>query len=132
MHPDIDDIDVSKFIDPSEQIEIKKFDDIIPLIASCSIMITIDLSTTILEAQLLKKPVISVNTKKHPFGISTLFKTNACHNIDIDMLEDELKRIFSDADYRKKIILDGHDFVKKYVSNIGNSTQNIMKYLMNE
>ncbi len=43
---------------------IEKIGDITPLINSCSILIVLGISTTIIEGQILQKPVISIVPRK--------------------------------------------------------------------
>jgi len=102
---------------------------IIPFIKNCKLMLTFDLSTTILEAQILKKPVISISLKDYGFGESQTFKTNACVSINIEQLEETLKKILTDVNYKNEMIKNGDAFVHKYISNKERSTSEILEFL---
>ena len=104
--------------------------DIIPLIKACDVFITLDMSTTILEAQLLKKPVISINTETVPFNDgSTVFETDSCVRIKIDEFEETIHRIIHDNNYRTKLIRRGTDYLNRYVSNQGSASVKLLSYL---
>ncbi|NDF35931.1 MAG: hypothetical protein EB154_08820, partial [Nitrosopumilaceae archaeon] len=102
---------------------------IVPFIENCKLMLTFDLSTTILEAQILKKPVISISLKDYGFGESEIFRTNACISADIEELEQILNKILTDDSYRNNIIKNGDSFVDGYLSNKGKSTKEILAFL---
>ena len=88
------------------------------------------MSTTILEAQLLKKPVISINTETVPFNDgSTVFESDSCVRIKIDEFEEIIHKIFHDNDYRTKLIRNGTDYLNRYVSNQGNASVKLLSYL---
>ena len=57
-------------------IKIVKSGKISPLIKNSNFVIVIDFSTVILDAHLLKKPVISITVKNNGFGIPFDFRTN--------------------------------------------------------
>ncbi len=130
-HPFFGEIDLGDFIRKIEpKIIIVKTGDIIELIKSCSILITFDISTVILDAYILKKPVISILAKKMSFKEARIFKSNSC--IIIENLEDIEKNIIgllNDKEFEKNQIENQTKFVNQYISNIGNSSQKILSYL---
>ena len=67
---------ILKKINP--EIEIIKTGNIAELIKKCILFIIIDVSTSILDAHLLRKPVLSVAVKTEEFGLSTVLKNNSC------------------------------------------------------
>ena len=88
------------------------------------------MSTTILESQLLKKPVITINTGKVPFNNdSVIFKSNSCDRIKIDDFEKTIRKIIDDKQYRNDLIQRGTDFLNNYVSNLGESSHRFLLYL---
>lgn len=117
-----------KIVNP--EIKVIKKGSIIPLIKSCEVFISIDMSTTILESQLLKKPVITINTGKVPFNNdSVIFKSNSCDRIKIDDFEKTIRKIIDDKQYRNDLIQRGTDFLNNYVSNLGESSHRFLLYL---
>ena len=59
------------------------------------LLITFDLSTTILEAQILKKPVLSISLRDYGFGKSKIFLRDTCKTLPISKSLDEIKMILS-------------------------------------
>ena len=78
-HPSADELDVSdiaKKIDPN--IKIVTTGDILPLIRKCKVLIMVGLSTTIIEAQLLQKPVIFIPSIDYALGTPEILKNESC------------------------------------------------------
>lgn len=129
LHPDHDEIDITSFvksIDP--KIIVIKFDDTSKLLKNSDVVISIDLSTTILEAQLFKKPVIVVPVKNYPWGIPKLYISNSCYVSKIDELEDILIKLDRPS-FRKILIENGSLFVNSYLINQGNATKFFYQFL---
>ena len=113
----------------NSKISIIKKGNIIPLIKNCEVFIALDMSTTILEAQLLKKPVISINTQKIPYNDgSSVFKSNSCDRVKIEDFQKTMEKILYDENYRKKLIERGTNFLNRYVSNQGNASKKLLSY----
>ena len=88
------------------------------------------MSTTILEAQLLKKPVISINTGIIPFNDeSTIFKLDSCDRVKIVDFEETVCKILQDRDYNLNVIRRGTNFLNKYVSNQGKASSALLSFL---
>lgn len=117
IHPFQDEMDITKLIkEIDENISVIKYGNSINLISSCLCLISIDLSTTILEAQLMNKPTIAIKTKDLGLGVPSIFDLNITPYIEIDDLEIELHKIFYDSIYRDNIIKSGEIFSKKFLS----------------
>jgi hypothetical protein len=113
------------------EIRVIKKGNIIELIKSCEVFIAIDMSTTILEAQLLKKPVISINTGKIPYNDeSSIFKSNSCDRVKIEEFEKTITKILHDEDYKSELIKRGTDFLNEYVSNQGKASEKLLSHLI--
>jgi len=122
IHPYSEQEDVTDIIKKIDsEIIIVKNGNILDLISSCEFLITLDLSTTILEAQILEKPSISIIVRDTGLGKPSIFQNNSCIRIPIDQLKNELDNL-NDPDYRKTIINNANNFVKEYISNSSSST----------
>jgi UDP-N-acetylglucosamine 2-epimerase len=110
---------------------IVKQGDIFSYIKNCEVLIAIDISSTILEAQILEKPTLSVSQKNWRLGIPSVISSNSCISTDISNFEHHLKRILEDKDYRKELIQRGNDYVKYSLVNPGNSSEKILQFLSN-
>ena len=102
--------------------------DIVPLIQSSDFVIVTDLSTVILEAFALNKLVISLRIK-NDYDSSDIFKLHGCLRIDISDLNNTVKKIQTDPQFREKLLQKQTDFLKKYFSNYGNGSNSILNYL---
>ena len=132
LHPFQDELDITKLVEEIDpKITIIKSGDILPLIESCELLITIDLSTAILEAQILKKPVISVHVKDYPFGEAVVFSSGSCLQTNMDNLESMLNNIFNKSEFRNNMIQKGNLFVNSYLSHHGDSSKSILSFLEN-
>jgi len=79
LHPSPDEYDPSKILRKiNPEIVIIKTGNIAELIKKCILLIVIDESTSILDAHLLRKPVLSVAVKAEEFGLPTVLKNDSC------------------------------------------------------
>ena len=95
---------------------------------NCEVLICMDMTTGILEAMLLKKPVILVliNDKdSHP----ELLQNDYLIVITLPELENVLERLSIDDSYRKSVIKNGKQFLDFYLNNIGCSSKSLLTFL---
>lgn len=96
----------------------------------CEVLICVDMSTAILEAMLLKKPVILVliNDKdSHP----ELFQNDYLIKTKISDLQSVLIKLIHDNMYKKSIIENGEKFLNYYLTNLGTSSKSLLHFLDN-
>ncbi len=100
-------------------------------IKNCKIFVTIDISTTILEAQILEKPVISISVKNYQVGDaeSQVFLSNSCIHTDIENFQSHLSKIIHDENFKKILIQNGLNFVDDYLINKKNSSKCLIELL---
>lgn len=129
-HPSPDESDFNDIVtEINPNIVIAKTGAISNLIRSCQVMIVIDVTSVILEAQILKKPVISVDVKEYGWGTPSIFTSESCIRTKIHNLENILNNLSSDLNYKHAIIAKGTEFSSKYVSNLGNASQELIEFL---
>ncbi|MDC0202147.1 CDP-glycerol glycerophosphotransferase family protein [Candidatus Nitrosopelagicus sp.] len=128
-HPSLEDNNLDNFKN-LKNVEIIKTGDIIPLIKNCELLITFDLSTTILEAQILKKPVLSISLRDYGFGKSKIFLRDTCKTLPISKSLDEIKMILS-KNYNQIQSDNTKSFLEDYLSCQGNSAKSLLKFLLN-
>jgi hypothetical protein len=94
----------------------------------CEVLICIDSSTAILEAMLLKKPVILVliNDKD---DYPELFQNNYVIITPISELENILIKLSNDSSYKKQVIKNQESFLNYYLDNIGTSSNALLNFL---
>ena len=132
LHPTSDILNISKTIQ-------EKFPDIIviekgnidPLIRKCSILIVTGISTVIVQAQILQKPVISIPLIDYNWGKPSVYTENSCLLIELEQLSTNLKKIYDDPLFKNKLIDDGNKFLKNCFKNKDNSSKIIWEYIKN-
>ena len=95
---------------------------------NCDVLICIDMSTAILEAMILKKPVILVllNDKS---SYPEIFQNNYLTITNISNLENVLTKLFSDDLHKKTLVKNGEKFLDYYLDNIGCSSKKLLDFL---
>ena len=95
---------------------------------NCDVLICIDMSTAILEAMILKKPVILVllNDKS---SYPEIFQNDYLTITKISNLENILIKLFSDGEYKKTLVKNGEKFLNYYLDSIGSSSKKFLDFL---
>lgn len=130
LHPfqeELNIYDIAKKIYPN--VIVIKEGSIIPLIKKAELIIVTDMSTAILEAQMLQKPVFSVNVKNYEFGDSSIFHSDTCLVVELDDLEKTLDGIIDNSELKNQIIKRGMEYAQKYLSHQGNSSEHILSFI---
>lgn len=94
----------------------------------CEVLICIDMSTAILEAMLLKKPVILVLLNDED-SHAELFTNDYLIIAKISELEDILVKLSKDISFKNNMIKNQEKFVQLYLDNIGNSSKTLLNFL---
>ena len=129
-HPSPDELDpsfIAKQI--NSQIKVVKEGSISPLVQSCDLMIVIDFGSPVLDAHILKKPVISVSVKDNGWGIPTALKNNSCLTTDLEKFEDDLKDVLNNEHIRSQLIKNGTKSSNEYLSYQNNGSSKLIGFL---
>ena len=129
-HPSPDELDpsfIAKQI--NSNINVIKEGNISPLIRSCDLMIVTDLSSPILDAHILERPVILLSVKDNGWGIPTAFKNNSCLVTDLEKLDDDLKSVLNNERVKNQLIINGIQSSKEYLSYQNNGSKELIKFL---
>lgn len=122
---------IVKKIDPS--IIIYQYEDILELLGTCDVLISLNYSTILLDALILNKPTMVILPEKQNYEEEEIIKRNAVLAVsDISELEIKLNQILSDDHIREKLISKGKQFVEEYFSNRGNSSEFLTKLLIKD
>jgi len=130
LHPSPDEFDptsLAREINPG--IKVHKTGEISKLVEDCDVFVVVDVSTVILDAQLLGKPVISVQVKNKNYGIPSVFASNSCLIADEDNFQEILTRVLTDSKYRQEAIERGYNYAKSYLVNVGCASEKILEHL---
>ena len=129
-HPSPDEFDpsfIAKQVNP--EIKVIKEGKISPLIQSCDLLIINDLTSPILDAYILKKPVISFRVTDNGWGIPTAFKNNSCIVTDLEKFDDDLKNVLNNESVRNQLITDGEKSSKEYLAYQNNGSKKLIGFL---
>ena len=130
LHPSSWEFDITQLIKKiNPEIQVITIGDIIPLISSCSVMISVGLSTSILEAQILKKPVIAIPIVDYDMGNPEIFKMDSCLMGNPENFEGELNRILSNDEVKHEVVQKGNYFLKKYLVNPKKASEQFFELL---
>ena len=120
-------IDIAKQIDP--KILFTYDSDILKLIGNCELLITTNNSTIAIEAMMLDKPVISLQTETSALD-ENIVKENAILSItETNELEPTLKKIFLNDDFKNQLLQNSNNFLEKYFSNPGTASKTLSNIL---
>ena len=100
------------------------------LIQNCELFLCIDISTAILEAQLLQKPTISISVKEN-LGLSKSKVFEYCVRTDVNHLENYFDKIFNNLKFKNNLVLDGTKFLNEYLLRKNSASQNFINFLNN-
>ena len=128
IHPSPDEFDPTeliKSIDPN--IQVIKTGDISEIIKNCSLMIVIDFSSVILDAYLLKKPIISIPVKNNGYGLPKAFVNNSCMIENLETLENSINNLLKNdnSELIKNATISGQN----YMSNLGKASEQLLRFL---
>lgn len=129
-HPSPDELDpsfIAKQI--NSRIKVIKEGNISPLIQSCDLMIVIGFTSPIVDAHVLKKPVISLTVRDNDWGIPTALKNESCLITDIDGLEDTLNSVLNNEHIKNELIQNGIKSSNEYLSHQSNGSAKLIGFL---
>jgi len=130
LHPFQEELDYGEILgELKNDVLIIKQGEILPLIEKCELMITMDVSTTILEAQICKKPVISFSVKDSGFGEAELFRQQHVLYAKADSIDSTLKTFLSDSSLKEEFVRKGTIFLNNYISYQGQGSKKLLDFL---
>jgi len=129
LHPSQDEFDPSNLTkEISPNIMVTKTGSIANLARSCDVFVMLDASTVVLDAHILKKPVISVLVKDSDYGIPSVL-SQSCLLTDMDNFETTLKKVLTDTTLRETMIEKGTAYVNEYLVNLGSASTKLLNFL---
>ena len=95
-------------------------------------MLVLELTTSIIEAQLHHKPVVLVETINYDslLGRPEVLTSKSVEIVLTDRLESTLKKLFDDDEVRKKSVQRYQNFIEDYVTNIGNACNKTWSFII--
>tara|TARA_B100000315_G_scaffold87413_1_gene80249 strand:+ start:9320 stop:11197 length:1878 start_codon:yes stop_codon:yes gene_type:complete len=117
---------IQKF-DPN--ITIHSVGDVIPLIKRAKFVISIGVSTVILESLLLKKSTLAFEGIDYHWGQPSIL--NGCVMVNTNNLDGTIKKLLTDINFKNEITSKSHKFLEKYLVNLENSVPFSTKFIKN-
>ena len=122
-HPDIAENDFSpEFYSELSDVKIIKNGDLSEFLLDSKIVLSLGLSSAVLESQVLKKPFISILVDYDTFG-SIEYMSNSCLETTLEKFDKTFSEIITNPNIISKLSQDGNHSVKESISNLGSSSR---------
>ena len=133
LHPSptqiMDLVELRKTIDP--KITIVSHGEITSLLPSAKLVISIGMSSAIIEALILKKPVIFIPGIDYNWGDPSIINEKGCLISSISELKDDLKGVLNNTKLYAEQQNSSRKYLSKLISHHGNASDEFYKYLKN-
>jgi len=128
-HPqkDIGEKQIAEELDP--KIKVVLGGSILPLIKSSSLVVVTDVSSVMVEAMILNKPVISLRV--NPDFDDEFLNPNTCLRTNIEDFENNLSKILENGQFRNLLLKKQKIFLDENVANQGSASIKLIKFLDN-
>ena len=122
-HPDISENDFStKFYTKLSDVQIFKSGDISNLLMNSKLVVSVGITSGVLESQVIEKPVISVNVDYDIYG-PTKYIPSSCPHIEVKEFENILSKLVDQPKMIDEMIQKGKSSINDSISNVGNSSK---------
>ncbi len=115
----------------NKNIVVETNDDIEVLLPSAKLLICIGFSTVLIEALILKIPVIFIPGIDYNYNDPSIVTEKGCFVSNVDELEELLKKILSDKNEINKQQILSQKYLSQLISNPGAGSDYFFKYLNN-
>ena len=133
LHPSptqlMDLAELEKKIDP--KITIVSHGEITSLLPSAKLVISIGMSSAIIEALILKKPVIFIPGIDYNWGDPSIINEKGCLISSINELKNDLKGVLNNTKLYAEQQNSSRKYLSKLISHHGNASDEFYKYLKN-
>ena len=133
LHPSptqlMDLVELGKKIDP--KITIVSHGEITSLLPSAKLVISIGMSSAIIEALILKKPVIFIPGIDYNWGDPSIINEKGCLISSINELKNDLKGVLNNTKLYTEQQNSSRKYLSKLISHHGNASDEFYKYLKN-
>lgn len=133
LHPSptqlMDLVELEKKIDP--KITIVSHGEITSLLPSAKLVISIGMSSAIIEALILKKPVIFIPGIDYNWGDPSIINEKGCLISSINELKNDLKGVLNNTKLYAEQQNSSRKYLSKLISHHGNASDEFYKYLKN-
>ena len=109
-------------------VSVIKKGNILELIGRCELMITLSMTSSILDAQILEIPVLRIPLKEW-YGFTNTHRHDPGYVVSINQFEIFFTSYLQDNNFKNSIITDGKKFVDDCLSNQGSAADNMTNFL---
>ena len=109
-------------------VDVVRTGELKPMLENCELLITVGLTTAILEASILDKPSIFI-PRTGDIQEENTFDEFSELVILPDQLDDFLYRFYHEYEFKKMILKSGKSFLNKNISNLGNSSKLFSQFI---
>ena len=114
-------------IDP--KISVSSYGEISSLLPSAKLLISVGISSAMIEAMILKKPVLFIPGIDYNWGQPSIIPTNGCLISNMSEFENNLKNIIYVTNHNN--YESSQNYLKKLISYQGNASSQFYKFLKN-
>jgi len=114
-------------IDP--KISVSSYGEISSLLPSAKLLISVGISSAMIEAMILKKPVLFIPGIDYNWGEPSIIPTNGCLFSNMSEFENNLKNIIYVTNHNN--YESSQNYLKKLISYQGNASSQFYKFLKN-
>lgn len=126
-HPFMDEHPLPDQLNDFVNVQVKRNADTYELLKNCEFVIILGMSTIIIEAQILGKPVVFYENN-YDLGTTELTRSKSCMLLNDENFESNIYKILYDYKVKFDLIQKGNDYVKQYLSNLGFAAKKILDY----
>ena len=113
----------------NSDIQVFSSGEIIDLLPKAKILICIGVSTTMIEAMILKKPVIFIPGIDYNWKNPTIITANGCINSNIKNLKTDILKILENEEYSKRIMQASDNYLSELIHFQDKSSDKFYKFL---
>jgi len=113
----------------NSNIQVFSSGEIIDLLPKAKILICIGVSTTMIEAVILKKPVIFIPGIDYNYKNPTIITANGCIKSDIKNLKTDILKMLKNVEYSKGIMQGSENYLSELIHFQGKSSDRFYKFL---
>jgi len=129
-HPFSNEFDVSDIVKKSySSALIDKKSSITTLLENASVIISLGISTIIFEAQLLRKPIIYINSDHDMHGIPKYLLETPGLMIKIEEITGYLSKILENKPFRDSLVVNNAKYLSEEFFNSGSATEKLLSFL---
>lgn len=133
-HSDTDEYVKNLFQESFENVKILQITPILELLETTDVLINLtpeaaDPTTVLLEAMILEIPILQINLDDYTYDYEYIKDGSIIELTKESDMENEILKFVNDKKIQEKLITNGNNHVKKYLTNIGNASEKLVELI---